>query len=313
MPSRPLLVDVDTGIDDAIALAYLVARGIDIRAVTTVAGNVPIDVATGNTLQVLSFLDAADIPVHRGASRPLVAPYQDAVHVHGDNGLGGAELPESQAPEQVLAGPAAIIAAAAQHAGELDILTLGPLTNLAIAINVRPEVIKQVRRVVVMGGAFAVGGNVTPHAEFNVYVDPDAANQVFNAGFDDIVAVGLDVTHQTVLSRHLWESIPEWSSDGARLVQDVLRRTFVERDMTGAYMHDPLAAAVALDPTLVSGEICRVTVARDGEYRGQTITTASDSGVIICREVDGSRFGRDFSEALSLPSDDTDDRLERVE
>jgi len=313
MPSTPLLVDVDTGIDDAIALAYLVARRTNIRAVTTVAGNVPIDVATENTLRVLNVLGVTSIPVHRGASKPLVAPYQDAVHVHGDNGLGGAQLPESEASEQMLAGPAAIIAAAAQHAGELEVLTLGPLTNLAIAINVRPEVIRQIRRVVVMGGAFAVGGNVTPLAEFNIYVDPDAANQVFNAGFSDISAVGLDVTHETVLSRKLWTSISEEAGGGAGLIRDVLRRTFVERDMTGAYMHDPLAAAAALDQTLVRGEFCRVTVALDGENRGQTDAAANDSGVMVCREVDASRFGQSLSGALGLASDDADDSLERVE
>lgn len=313
MPSTPLLVDVDTGIDDAIALAYLVARGTNIRAVTTVAGNVSIDLATGNTRRVLQVLGASDIPVHRGASRPLVAPYQDARHVHGDDGLGGAQLPESQASEQVLAGPAAIIATAALHAGALDVLTLGPLTNLAIAINVRPEVIRQIRRVVVMGGAFAVGGNVTPHAEFNVYVDPDAANQVFNAGFSDITAVGLDITHQTVLSRTLWDSIPDHSNGGAGLVRDILRRTFLERDKTGAYMHDPLAAAVALDPTLVSGETCRVTVDREGESRGRTVAEAGDTGVMVCRAVDASRFQRDLSGALGLPSVDADDGRDRAE
>ncbi|HEV2065201.1 MAG TPA: nucleoside hydrolase [Thermomicrobiales bacterium] len=315
MPSAPMLVDVDTGIDDAIALAYLVARGTDIRAVTTVAGNVPIDVATENTLRVLDLLGASDIPVHRGASRPLVAPYQDAVHVHGGNGLGGAQLPGSRKGEQALAGPAAIIAAAAEHAGDLDILTLGPLTNLAIAINVRPEVIGQVRRVTVMGGAFAVKGNVTPHAEFNIYVDPDAANQVFNAGFRDIAAVGLDITHQTVLSRELWRSIPEGAGGGAGLVRDVLRRTFVDRDMTGAYMHDPLAAAVALDPSLATGDTCGVTVDRDGERRGRTVPAGGDTGVTVYRAVVASRFQRDLSESLGLPPDDSDDRLEleRVE
>jgi inosine-uridine nucleoside N-ribohydrolase len=313
MPSNPLLVDVDTGVDDAIALAYLVASGADIRAVTTVAGNVPVNVATGNTLRVLHLLGSSSIPVHRGASRPLVAAYRDATHVHGSNGLGGAVLPESPASERELAGPAAIIAVAAAHAGELDLLTLGPLTNLAIAINVRPQVVQQIRRVVVMGGAFFVKGNVTPYAEFNTFVDPDAAQQVFEAGFADLTAVGLDVTHQTVLSRQLWDGIPEDAEGGGKLVREVLRRTFLEREKSGHYMHDPLAAAVVLDPTMVTGDSCAVTVEREGAQRGRTRPRDGESGVTVAQSVDSARFQRQLAGALGLPAVSADVGFECAE
>lgn len=313
MPSNPLLVDVDTGVDDAIALAYLIASGADIRAVTTVAGNVPVDIATENTRRVLYLLGSPHIPVHRGASRPLVAAYRDATHVHGSNGLGGVVLPASPTAERQLAGPAAIVAAAAQHAGELDLLTLGPLTNLAIAINVRPEVIQQVRRVVVMGGAFFVRGNVTPYAEFNVFADPDAAQQVFDAGFADLTVVGLDVTHKTVLSRQLWDDIPEDAEGGGRLVRDVLRRTFLERDKSGHYMHDPLAAAVVLDPTMVTGHSYAVKVEREGEKRGRTQPRDGARGAIVALSVDAACFQRRLAGALGLPAVSADVGFERAE
>lgn len=313
--SGPLLVDVDTGVDDAIALAYLVAAGADIQAVTTVAGNVPVDIATENTLRVLHGLGVSDIPVHRGASRPLVARYRDATHVHGENGLGGAALSPSSATAQALAGPAAIIAAAAEHAGTLDVVTLGPLTNLAIAINVRPEIVRQIRRVIVMGGAFSVPGNVTPHAEFNVFVDPDAALQVFAAGFRDCTVVGLNVTHQTVLSRDLWKGISDTAEGSAKLVRDVLRRTFSERDKSGHYMHDPLAAAVALDPTLVCDRTLNVTVDREGEIRGKTLAEAENAGtgVKVAQSVDAARFQLLLAGALGLPAVSADVGFERVE
>ncbi len=313
--SNPLLVDVDTGVDDAIALAYLVSAKADIRAVTTVAGNVPVDTATDNTLRVLQVLGATDVPVHRGASRPLVAQYRDATHVHGENGLGGAQLPPSSAIEQGLAGPAAIIAAATTHAGNLDVLTLGPMTNLAIAINVRPEIVRHIRRVIVMGGAFFVSGNVTPHAEFNVFVDPDAAQQVFGAGFHDITIVGLDVTHQTILARELWSNIPETAEGPSKLVRDVLRRTFMQRDKTGHYMHDPLAAAVALDPTVIREETFAVAVDLEGEKRGRTRTRpiTSDGGVKVSRSVDAARFQRLLAGTLELPTVASNVGFERAE
>lgn len=313
MPPSPLLVDVDTGVDDAIALAFLVASGADIQAITTVAGNVPVDVATDNTLRVLELVGGSRIPVHRGASRPLAASFRYAQHIHGENGLGGAMLPDSPVREQPLAGPAAIVAAAREHASALDVLTLGPLTNLAIALNVRPEIVSQVRRLIVMGGTYFVRGNVTPHAEFNVFADPDAAEQVFNAGFRDATLIGLDVTHQTLISRELWSRIPPSDGAGAGLVRDVLRRTFTERDRTGHFMHDPLAAAVVLDPSLVGGESCSVTVEREGERRGRSRAVAADGGIAVAKTVDAVRFQRVLAGALGLPEVAADIGFERAE
>jgi inosine-uridine nucleoside N-ribohydrolase len=301
MSSNPLIIDVDTGVDDAVALAFAIAKGANLVGVTTVAGNVSIDVATRNTLDVLAYLGREDIPVHRGSSRPLVADYDDARDVHGANGLGGMELAPSSTPQAVLAGPAFIIQCADRFAGELDLVAVGPLTNLAIALNVRPQIVLQMRSVVVMGGAYFVPGNKMPDAEFNVYVDPDAAHQVFNANWNDITLVGLDVTHQAVLSRELWASIPGDAAGAAGLVRGVTRRTFSERGKSGFYLHDPLAVAVALEPDLVRGTHFAVNVELTGEARGKTSPNPRNSGPMIATEVDAEGFVRDLGQVLGLP------------
>ena len=136
----PVILDVDTGTDDALALAYAVASPrIDLVAVTTVAGNVDVEKTTANTLAVLDWLGAGDVPVHRGASRPLVRPHRDAIYFHDEGGLGGAQLPPSTRSIGADRGPAALIRLARQRPGELTLVTLGPLTNLAIALNVEPD------------------------------------------------------------------------------------------------------------------------------------------------------------------------------
>jgi len=304
MGPNPLVVDVDTGVDDAVALAFALAKGANLLGVTTVAGNVPVDIATRNTLDVLAWLGREDIPVHCGASRPLVAAYADATDVHGGNGLGGMELPASTTSQATLAGPAFIIQCAERFAGELDLVAVGPLTNLAIALNVRPQIASQIRRVVVMGGAYSVPGNKTPSAEFNVYVDPDAAQQVFNADWNDITLLGLDVTHRTVLARELWARIPGDADGAAGLVRGATERTFTERGKSGFYLHDPLAVAVALEPDLIQGTQASISVEVTGQARGKTSASENGSGPLVAREVDSERFVRELCQVLELPTMD---------
>ena len=301
MMAAPLILDVDTGIDDAIAIAFALSKGVNLIGVSTVAGNVPVEVATRNTLDVLNYFGRSDIPVHRGASRALVMSYHAATEVHGGNGLGGVRIPESGAQAASLAGPAFIIESAARHTGELVLVTLGPLTNLAIALNVRPEIVRQVKQVVVMGGAYYVPGNVTPHAEFNVFADPHAAQQVFDAHWEQLTLVGLDVTHHTVFSREAWSRIPVGADGPAGFVRAIMERTFTERDMSGFYLHDPLAVAVALDPTLVNGTPRLVTVQFDEVHRGKTLAFEGQAEAIVATGVDAVRFVRDLSETLGLP------------
>ncbi len=182
----PIILDVDTGIDDAAAISLAVhSPDADLLSISTVAGNTTIEHATRNTLDVLDLLGATEVPVYRGASRPLVRELFTAAYAHGNNGVGGAELAHSTRSVGGLRGPASIVAHAHARPGEVTLICLGPLTNLAIALNVEPDLPRLLKRVVIMGGAFWTPGNIKPHrhAEFNIYVDPEAAQQVFAGGF----------------------------------------------------------------------------------------------------------------------------------
>lgn len=296
-----LFMDVDTGVDDALALALAVASDAELVGVSTVAGNVSEPTATENTLRVLDYLGAGDVPVYRGASQPLVAPRQHAEHIHGENGLGGAQFPATTNQVEHVTAPQSIIDVADRYAGDLVLVMTGPLTNLAIALSLKPTIVHQVRRVVVMGGALFVGGNVTPQAEFNVYADPDAMQQVSNSDWDDLMLVGLDVTHQTVFNKDAWSRIPGDATGAPYLVREVMRRTFTERGMDGSYLHDPLAVAVALDPGLVGGEVHKLRVGLSGDVRGKLTASPGADGVVAAVTVDADRFVREMSERLGLP------------
>jgi inosine-uridine nucleoside N-ribohydrolase len=298
--SGPLIVDVDTGVDDAIALAFLARRAPELVAVTTVAGNVPIDVSTPNSLKVLAWLGQSEVPVHRGASRPLAVPYLDAAHVHGENGLGNADLPDSDRSEAEDNAIEAILRLADIYTGELTILTLGPTTNLAIALNIRPTLIEQIRRVVVMGGAFFNPGNIRGNAEFNIYADPHAAQQVFTAGWKEIIALGLDVTHQTVISRATWNGIPANASKPAQLAKLILERSYTERNLDGFYLHDPLAALTAIDPEFVSTQRGAIEVTLDGPERGRTVFTEGEGHNLVAVSVRASEAEQTICEALDI-------------
>ena len=300
----PLILDVDTGTDDALALAYAVeSPAIDLVAVTTVAGNVDVEKATANTLAVLDWLGAAETPVHRGASRPLVRPHQGATHVHHAGGLGGAEIPPSARSIGADRGPAAIIRLARGRPGELTLVCLGPLTNLAIALNVEPRLPELLKAVVIMGGAYHVPGNTTPLAEFNIFIDPEAAQQVFAAPFADLTAVGLDVTHQVALTRDDWDAALArtdlWPS--AAILREVGRFTFQSLGRDGFYLHDPLAVAVAVDSGMVRTEDATVTVDSAEPERGRT-RVEGPGRVRVAISVDADRALETFRRTVGLPT-----------
>lgn len=303
----PVILDVDTGIDDALALAFAVnAPECDLLAVTTLAGNVGVEKTTRNTLDVLGVLGANDVPVHRGASRPLVRPHRDAVYYHDVNGLGGAALPTTDRPLGADRGPAAIVRLAKERPGEVVLVCVGPLTNLAIALNVAPELGGLLRSVVVMGGAFTVPGNTVPWAEFNMLVDPEAARQVFAAGLPNLTAVGLDVTHKVWLDRTTWDAAraiaptPE-SAPAAWLAATVYAKEFAREGLARTYLHDPLAVAVALDPTLVGCEDAAVTV-ETAEGREGATSIAGPGSVKVALSVDEERFLARIRERLGVAS-----------
>ena len=199
-------------------------------------------------------------------------------------------------------GPAAIVRLASSRPGEITLVCVGPLTNLAIALNVEPRLPDLLSRVVVMGGAYDIPGNVTPTAEFNIYADPEAAAQVFEAPFRRITIVGLDVTHRTPWPRTAWEAAVQAAraDPAARLAVAVCRQAFVERSLAQVYLHDPLAVAVALDPTLVNQENTSIVVGLGDEDRG--VTRAIGPGTVgVAKAVDVRRFLSRFASALHLP------------
>jgi purine nucleosidase/pyrimidine-specific ribonucleoside hydrolase len=286
--TRHLLIDSDPGIDDALAI-LLALRSADahVEAVTTVAGNVAVDRATANARRILA-VGAPDPPprLAAGAPAPLKRALVTAGHVHGQDGLGNLErfvepdgrprYPEPAHALEMRSGPEVILDTADRWRGDLTIVALGPLTNLALALQQDPRRLARAGRIVVMGGAIAVPGNVTPGAEFNFYVDPEAAAAVLDAGLP-VELVPLDVTRRVVLAQAaLTARLRRCSDRVARFILDFTLHGFAfgdEREGGGIVLHDPLAMAVALDPSLVTFEPACVEVECEGRLtRGLTLT-----------------------------------------
>jgi inosine-uridine nucleoside N-ribohydrolase len=285
---RPLLIDTDPGIDDALAL--LLAWGSPeaaVEAVTTVAGNVPLETGTVNVYRLLALRQPPSAPaIAMGAAAPLARSLKTAVRYHGADGLG--DLPDWP-PVDLAAtrrdAPALIADMARRLAGRLTVVALGPLTNLALALETDAGALPGVARVVAMGGAVDVPGNVTPEAEFNFHVDPEAAARVLASG-PPLDLVPLDATRQATLRRGELESaLARRPGRLADRITAFSARAF-RLDGDTMHLHDPLALAAALDPTLVQWEPARLAVGRDG----QTRRVAGPPNVRIGRGVDRPRF-----------------------
>ncbi|MET9228056.1 nucleoside hydrolase [Lentzea sp. NPDC003310] len=283
-----IIVDADPGIDDALALYYLRAQPeTEIVAIGTVHGNVPVEQATANALRLVERLDL-DVPVAMGAAKPLAQPLRTAEDVHGRDGLGGhagdepAGSPTGQSAAEQLAD------LARQHPGELDLLAIGPLTNVALALQIEPRLPQLLGKVVVMGGALNVPGNITSHAEANFWHDPEAADLVLAAGFDDLTIVGLDVTMESHAPQEWLDALPE----------DCYPRRILGfyADFYGSFLgkkgfvpHDPLAAAVLVDPGLATYAEDRFAIELTGRYtRGKIV---ADQRFLA----PDSPFGRDIA------------------
>lgn len=275
MARHTLLFDVDTGVDDSLALMLALHHpDVDIVGIGSVAGNVDLDKTTENSLKVLKAAGRADIPVARGCGKPLTQPLEDASYAHGGDGLGNGGIPASGLAESGEHAVDQMIRLAESRPGEITLVAVGPLTNVAVALMRQPALPKLFKEVVVMGGAFREAGNTSALAEFNIFVDPEAAKMVFEAGFP-LTIVPLDATRQVLLGpEHLAQL---GSGPVAEFIRAVTRR-YLERSAQlggrpGAAMHDPLATAIALDRSMmaVAGEHA-VTVETGGQWtRGLTI------------------------------------------
>lgn len=301
-----MILDVDTGIDDAIAILYAcVSSEIKVEGITTCFGNIDVEQATDNTLRLIKLAGVNyDIPVAAGAAKPLVRPFPGStVHVHGENGIGGAIL--APTPQKQLEQSAAefIVSMVNENPGEITLVTLARLTNLAQAIEIDPTIIGKFKSVVIMGGNIHAPGNVSPVAEANLIGDPEAAAYVFESGLP-ITVVGLDVTMKTLFTRvqldYLLAKAPVDKLPLVEFMRDSLEHYFTfyqeVNNLIGACpMHDLLAVLVAINPSLVTKQTFHATVATEGIYTAGMVVTDRRAKPIVgkpvefCMDVDAVR------------------------
>jgi len=294
---RKVVWDMDPGIDDALALILaLKSPEVQVLGITAVAGNAPVEMASANARRVLECLDAVSIPVAMGATNPLNRPLEDALSYHGLDGLGNCGLPSPLTPLYPAKAWDFLARLVLDAPGEVALVARGPLTNVAYAFELHPELPELLAGLVLMGGAYSLTpygkGNRTPYAEFNIWQDPEAADIVFNSGAD-IFTVGLDVTMDPAAclsSQHL-EQIKTRHTPAAHLVAQLVE--YEVKYHGCCRMHDPLALAVLLDASLFDFTSTRVEVAKGNDWdRGVTRILSSGSSQLInvASAVDGPRF-----------------------
>ena len=269
--SIPIVIDCDPGHDDAIAiLLALASPEVELRGVTTVAGNQTLDKTTRNALKVLELAGRGDVPVAAGADRPLVRALRTAANVHGETGLDGPDLPEPTT--RPVDAHAADLLADLIEPGVVLVPT-GPLTNVALLLERHPDVGERLERIVWMGGAMAEG-NVTPAAEFNAFVDPEAAAAVFASGIE-VTLIGLDVTHQALFTRAHADRLRGAGRAGLAVAElsDFFQRFHEPRyGFDGSPIHDAVAVAEVIDPSLVTTVECNVQVETASQHcDGRTV------------------------------------------
>lgn len=295
-----ILIDTDPGIDDAMAILFaLKSPELDVLALTTVFGNHFVEITTRNALCLLELAGRDDIPVARGAYSPLVREYvSPPTFVHGEDGLGDAGLtgePDSEAAHTRAA--QFIVEAVMSRPGEITLVPIGPLTNIAMALKLEPRIVKAAKRVVLMGGTAFAPGNVSPVAEANIFNDPEAAAVVFGAGWD-VVMVGLDVTTRIDMSRAYIDALAATHTPYAELVARIVPQyqTFHMREYHNdgtLHTHDPAAIAYLIRPELFQTAQYRVRVDTSGVCTGQIVADREGKwydgvATTICTGVDAA-------------------------
>jgi purine nucleosidase len=303
---KKVIIDCDVGVDDALALILAFhSPELEVKGVTGVNGNVPLEKVFINIQKVLALIQPQQLPIiAKGANHPLRGEPRYSHSVHGEDGLGEAKINQKEGEEwwQIFPGRAdeLITKMARQYPGEITMIAVGPLTNLALALQEDPQGMRQLKEVVVMGGAVRVPGNVTPFAEFNIYVDPLAAKIVFASGLP-ITLVPLDVTHQVFLSLRVIEGrIRPLHNLFSQFVVEATGYSSTEgKFRAGAgvfHLHDPLAVGAVIDPDLVRKERLAISVeTQEGERYGQTSEYAGEgaadgSKLEVCLGVKSEKF-----------------------
>jgi inosine-uridine nucleoside N-ribohydrolase len=282
MQPKKIIIDTDPGVDDAMAIFFaLKSPELDVVGLTTIFGNVHTELATTNALRLLEIADRVDIPVAKGAEAPMAGPFGGPVpFVHGDDGQGNVHLPvpsTEPVPE-----PAAefIVDQIMSFPGEITLVPIGPLTNIALALRLEPQIVKQVKEVVLMGGNALVPGNATPAAEANIHNDPEAADIVFGAGWP-LTMVGLDVTHKVNMTRDHLDAYANADNPMAKHIARIVpfyRRFFEMRNkIDGIFVHDSSAIAYVINPALFETKQWPVRVETQGISRGKTWPAVGDT------------------------------------
>ncbi len=298
MNKIPIIIDTDPGVDDTTAIVMCMAsEKLDIQGVTTVGGNVELVHTSNNARDIIKLTGRTDVMVAKGESKPLERELVSAAHIHGEKGMGILELEKSKKSFLEEHASEFIYKTARNNKGELRILTIGPLTNIAMAIQKHKDIIPMIHSIVSMGGAMGVG-NVTPAAEYNIYADPEAAKIVFDSGIV-VTIVGLDVTIPTIVNREQNKVIRSMGSKVSKVVAD-LNDYQMDKESpynpAGAIMHDPLAAAYIIDPTILKTEKYYVNVVCDnGLARGMTLVdkyrlSKKEPNVYVAMEANNEKF-----------------------
>ncbi len=276
-PAKPrrIILDTDPGIDDMMAI-FLALRSpeLKVEAITPVCGNVPLEFTLANALRLVEIAGRPDVPVAAGASHPLLRRLVTSGHVHGANGLGGVDFGAAKIKPVRETAPEIIRRIVRESPGEITIVAVGPLTNVALALRSDPELAAMIPQIAIMGGSLS-GGNITPAAEFNLYVDPEAARIVFDAQIP-LTMVGLDVTRKVLLSEAQIRQLESANDPVSRTAGKVMRATYERMQKGGEVrviaMHDPLTVASLIDPDVITLQDYYVEIETEGEWTaGQTL------------------------------------------
>ena len=311
MAPRKIIIDTDPGQDDAVAILLALAspEDIDVVGITCVAGNVPLELTSKNGRIVCELAGKTDVPVYAGCDRPLGRELVTAEHVHGKTGLDGPDLPDPQMP--LAEGHAVdfiIDTVMAEAPGTVTLCPLGPLTNIATALQREPKLAKRIQQIVLMGGGYFEGGNITPAAEFNIYVDPQAADIVFRSGVP-LVVMPLDVTHKALVTKARNDAFRALGTPVGVAVAEMT--DFFERfdkekyGSEGAPLHDPCVTAYLIDPDLFSGRHINVEIETQSELTmGMTVAdwwgvTDRAANALFIGDIDADGFFALLTERLA--------------
>ncbi|MCC4384072.1 nucleoside hydrolase [Limosilactobacillus reuteri] len=314
MAKRKMILDLDTGVDDALAIAYALADPeVDLIGIVSSYGNNLLDVCAENSLKLLELLGHTDIPVFKGLPHSCTTDHFDVMQVskdiHGDNGIGDVELPAPSRALEEQSGVDFYIEAAHKYGKDLIIIPTGPMTNLAAALKKDPEIADLIGNVTFMGGALTVEGNVTPVAEANINQDPKAADEVMKSNLP-LTMVGLDVTLRTLLTKNetkQWRELGTASGKAFADITDFYIDAYynLDIDKRGCALHDPLAVGVGIDPSFVSTiSLFMKVVYQEGPYYGRTIgdnvkLNDPNPNVKVAVNVDKERYLKAFMDRLN--------------